>query len=307
MASTSIVAYPSAYQLDAYSPIEDRYYVNEERKWFAVFDGHGSNICSEYVHKRLPQKLIDLVDKENKSFEEAAPIAYKSVDEEFLNLYSHLKGMAVGTCALFVVVQADTIYVANTGDSLALIGHRGEDGVVVPIKINNEHNTKNADEVALLKQRTTDPNPIRGAPNSPAPGSRIGGVISVTRALGDGVFKNAHMSIPHYERYLPYLTNEPELTTYKIVPQDEFLLIASDGLFEQVTTTEVVKWIHEYVVENNHSKEACEKASEMVINKLWVALAQIMEVTVDALKATTNKKKLFDDATVIVLFFKPRT
>jgi len=195
----------SVFQMDAYNPIEDRYHVNRERKWYGVFDGHGSYICSEYVHRRLPEKLVELLEGEHKPIEEAIPLAFKMVDEEFLNKYSHLRGMAIGTCVLFAILDQDTLYVANVGDSVALVARRNKDGAVESIPINNEHNTQNEEEIALLKLRTTDPFPIRGAPNSNTPGSRVGGVMSVTRAIGDGVFKKLHMSLPFFEKHLPFI------------------------------------------------------------------------------------------------------
>jgi len=295
----------SVFQIDAYNPIEDRYHVNKDRKWYGVFDGHGSNICSEYVHRRLPEKLVELVDGESKTIEEALSIAFKNIDEEFLNKYSHLKGMAIGTCALFVILHDDTLYVANAGDSLAIVGRRNADGAVQPVVVNNEHNTQNEEEVSLLRQRTSDPCPIRGAPNSNIPGARVGGVISVTRALGDGVFKKLNMSLPFFEKFLPYLTSEPEITKFSISQQDEFILLASDGLFEQVSRNDVIGWIQEYVDLHKTSRADLEKASEMVVGKIYSVLAGMMETTVAELKAMPNKKRMFDDTTVIIIFLGP--
>lgn len=294
----------SVFQIDAYNPIEDRYHVNIRRKWYGIFDGHGSYICSEYVHRRLPEKLVELLEGEHKPIEEALPLAFKIVDEEFLNKYSHLRGMAIGTCVLFTILDQDTLYIANVGDSVAIVARRNKDGVFEAIPINNEHNTQNEEEIALLKLRTTDPFPIRGAPNSNTPGSRVGGVMSVTRALGDGVFKKLHMSLPFFEKHLPYLTCEPEITKYKISLQDEFILLASDGLFEQVPREEVLKWIQEYIAEHKTSKADLEKTSEMVVGKIFDVLAGLMNTTVDELKAMPNKKRMFDDTTVIIIFLE---
>jgi len=294
----------SVSQMDAYNPIEDRYHVNTERQWYAVFDGHGSNICSEYVHRRLPEKLGEFIDGENRTVEEAISLAFKYVDEEFLNKYSHLRGMAIGSCALLTIHQGDMLYVANAGDSIALVARRNSEGVLKPIIMNNEHNTENPAEVALLKRRTNDPFPIRGAPNANVPGERVGGVISVTRAFGDGVLKKNHMSLPFFEKYLPYLTSEPEITKYKISSQDEFILLASDGLFEQVGHEDVLHWIEEYAAQNGTSKEALKRASEMVIDRVYSVIAGLMETTVEEVKLMPNRKRMFDDTTVIIIFLQ---
>jgi len=229
------------------------------------------------------------------------------VDEEFLNKYSHLRGMAIGSCALFVAVEGDELCVGNVGDSLAIVGRRSGERVVRPIIVNNEHNTNNEEEVLLLRARTADPHPLRETPNGTEDGSRVGGILSVTRSLGDGLFKKAHMSFPTFEKYLPYLTNEPEVTRFKITPEDEFVIICSDGLFEQVAHGDVISWVNDYLSENKSSKEALTKAAEVILNKLFEILAGLCEMTVEELKVFPNKKRMFDDATLIIVFFNQRS
>jgi len=100
------------------------------------------------------------------------------------------------------------------------------------------------------------------------------------------------------------LTCEPEITKYKISLHDEFILLASDGLFEQVSRGEVLLWIQEYVAVHKASKEDLEKAGEMVIGKIFDVLAVLMNTTVAELKAMPNKKRMFDDTTVIIIFLE---
>jgi len=293
----------SVYQAPAYSPIEDKYFINKTRKWYGVFDGHGSNICSEYVQRRMPEKLIELVDG-GKAVDVALPIAYQVIDEEFMDKYSHLKGMAVGSCALVAAFQEDNIIcIANAGDSLAIMARRNTDGVLKPVVLNSEHNTRNIAEVELLRKRTTDPLPIRGAPNDDTPGSRIGGMISVTRALGDGLLKKLHMTLPVYAKHLPYLTSEPEITKFQISSRDEFVILATDGLFEHVSFDDVLGWIQGYLAEHKIPSEL-EQTSEVVIRHLYQHLAGVFEVTVEELLIMPNKKRLFDDATIIIIFLQ---
>jgi serine/threonine protein phosphatase PrpC len=77
--------------------------------------------------------------------------------------------------------------------------------------LTNDHNTKNEKERQLVKQRTTDPMPIRGHAVQKVEGERVGGVLMVTRAFGDGIFKRRDMSIAPFIPHLPYITNEPEV------------------------------------------------------------------------------------------------
>jgi len=116
--------------------------------------------------------------------------------------------------------------------------------------------------------------------------------------------RNCTCLFPSLKSIYLNLTCEPEITKYKISLQDEFILLASDGLFEQVPREEVLKWIQEYIAEHKTSKADLEKTSEMVVGKIFDVLAGLMNTTVDELKAMPNKKRMFDDTTVIIIFLE---
>ena len=48
---------------------------------------------------------------------------------------------------------------------------------------------------------------------------RVQGVLAVTRAIGDIAYKE-------------YITSEPELGSIQISPQDQFLILSTDGLYK---------------------------------------------------------------------------
>lgn len=56
-------------QVEAYSPIEDKLYVNADDNLFAVFDGHGGDICSRYVADKLPKQLLCSLKKRKPTLE----------------------------------------------------------------------------------------------------------------------------------------------------------------------------------------------------------------------------------------------
>lgn len=57
-----------------------------------------------------------------------------------------------------------------------------------------------------------------------------------------------------------------------------------------------------YALLHSSSKEKLERAGEMVITKVFSILADVLNMTVDELKTMPNKKRMFDDTTVIVIF-----
>jgi serine/threonine protein phosphatase PrpC len=48
---------------------------------------------------------------------------------------------------------------------------------------------------------------------------RVQGVLAVTRAIGDIAYKD-------------YISSEPEVVSIQISPQDQFLILSTDGLYK---------------------------------------------------------------------------
>ena len=59
---------------------------------------------------------------------------------------------------------------------------------------------------------------------------RVAGSLMVTRALGDGYLKRADLSSPPFRQYCPYITADPEVLVYSICSEDDFVILASDGV-----------------------------------------------------------------------------
>jgi len=289
------------FQFDSYNPIEDKYYVNSADNIFGVFDGHGGVACSQYVATNLPTVLLQQL-KSKSPIPKAFKDAFLQVDKEFLATYANsLKGQAVGSCGSVILFRDGKIHLANVGDSRVVVGKR-VDGKVRPVRISKDHNTKNPAEVERLMKTLKDPNPIRGTPTGNTPGSRVGGVVNVTRAFGDGLFKIPSMTLPVFKDYLPYLSAEPEVTEYVISPEDEFIVMSSDGLYEQLQEYEVTGWIGRFLDANRDRPLNLEKAAEFVIENMLQVLADLMGQSLAYVKAMPNKKKSFDDTTVIIIF-----
>eukprot|EP00026_Physarum_polycephalum_P008219 Phypoly_transcript_08298.p1 GENE.Phypoly_transcript_08298~~Phypoly_transcript_08298.p1 ORF type:complete len:359 (+),score=75.55 Phypoly_transcript_08298:181-1257(+) len=286
-------------QMAAYSPVEDKLYLNHEEGLFAIFDGHGGDICSRYVVERVPHQLLSSLKFKKPQCEAEYATSLKSsfmrVDEQFLNEHKHVvKTSAAGSCGVSVLVRNDTLYVCNLGDSRVLIG-----GSKSHELLTNDHNTKNEKERELVKQRTTDPMPIRGHAVHKVPGERIGGVLMVTRAFGDGIFKRRDMSLAPFIPHLPYITSEPEITTRKLTATDRYAIISSDGLYEYFTPADVAAIVEKQLETTTDGT----KIAAALIESQFETVAKLAGKTVDQIKAIPNRKEFMDDITIIVLLF----
>lgn len=237
-------------QVEAYSPIEDKLYLNDKENLFAVFDGHGGDMCSRYIVDKLPKQLLTSLKQRQPTTDHDYTSLFKStfmkMDEQFLNEHKYVvKTCPAGSCGVTVLVRNDTLYVCNLGDSRVLLGSRSHQWSHT--LLTNDHNTKNEKERQLVKQRTSDPVPIRGHLCTNVEGERVGGILMVTRAFGDGLFKRKDMSLQPLIRYLPYITSEPEVTIHKLAPADRYAVISSDGLYEYFTPADVSEIVEKHL------------------------------------------------------------
>nr|XP_043611972.1 probable protein phosphatase 2C 43 [Erigeron canadensis] len=152
----------------------------------------------------------------------------------------------VGSCCLVGLIWNGMLYVGNLGDSRAVIGRlTGNGNKVIADGITEDHNA-NLDEVReeLKKQNKDDPDivvKVNGV-------WRVKGLIQISRSIGDlhlkmQEFVNANQPM-HMIR--PALSDEPFLTTRILGREMRFVVFASDGLWENMTSKEAVDIVNRH-------------------------------------------------------------
>ncbi|CAL4971433.1 unnamed protein product [Urochloa decumbens] len=182
---------------------------------FGVYDGHGGVRAAEYVKQHLFSNLI----KHPKFISDTkAAIAetYNHTDSEFLKADSSQTRDA-GSTASTAIIVGDRLLVANVGDSRAVICKGGQ-----AIAVSRDHKPDQTDE----RQRIED----AGGFVMWAGTWRVGGVLAVSRAFGDKLLKQ-------------YVVADPEIKEEVVDSSLEFLILASDGLWDVVTNEEAVAMI----------------------------------------------------------------
>ncbi|XP_021900113.1 probable protein phosphatase 2C 59 isoform X1 [Carica papaya] len=179
---------------------------------FGVFDGHGGARAAEYVKQNLFSNLIKH-PKFISDTKSAIADAYNHTDSEFLKLENN-QNRDAGSTASTAVLVGDRLLVANVGDSRAVICRDGN-----AIAVSRDHKPDQTDE----RQRIED----AGGFVMWAGTWRVGGVLAVSRAFGDRLLKQ-------------YVVADPEIQEEKIDSSLEFLILASDGLWDVVTNEEAV-------------------------------------------------------------------
>ncbi|KAL1806154.1 hypothetical protein ACET3Z_029222 [Daucus carota] len=193
--------------------------------FYGVYDGHGcSHVamkCKERMHEIVKHEVENRTDEEE--WLETMTKSFSKMDEEVTE-WSRNSGQlspncrcelqtpqcdAVGSTAVVALVTEDKIIVSNCGDSRAVIC-RG--GVVTPLS--NDHKPDRPDELKRIEDS--------GGRVIYWDGARVLGVLAMSRAIGDNYLK-------------PYVISEPEVTVIDRTPEDECLVLASDGLWDVVS------------------------------------------------------------------------
>ncbi|KAI5020456.1 hypothetical protein ZWY2020_045344 [Hordeum vulgare] len=194
-----------------------------EEDFFAVYDGHGgarvAEACRERMHVVLAEEVARLRCRPGaRGWKEALEASFARVDGEVVGSAAagadadadeESRSRTVGSTAVVAVVGRRRIVVANCGDSRAVLS-RG--GVAVPLS--TDHKPDRPDELQRVE--------AAGGRVINWNGSRVLGVLSTSRSIGDYYLK-------------PYVSAEPEVTAVERTDKDEFLVLASDGLWDVVS------------------------------------------------------------------------
>jgi len=228
--------------------------LNTEASMFLVCDGHGGKEAAEVVQAHFFNKIMGqsaILEKPEeaimKCFEEIESDFKKNVQEKDLD------GL-VGTTVTFAIIINQILYVANLGDSAASICSKG-----VSTLLTKCHSTDNADERLRVEQEggklVSDRTGVMRLGHPVWNSDYVN--IGVTRAIGDFYFKSREYIAEKQSGLIAI----PSITKRKITPDDQFVLIASDGFWEVVGFNEA----SEVVLSNFHmdSFDICKELVEL--------------------------------------------
>ncbi|CAM8970439.1 unnamed protein product [Rhodiola kirilowii] len=182
---------------------------------FGVFDGHGGARAAEYVKQNLFSNLVKH-PKFKSDTKLAIADAYNNTDSAFLDSDKN-QNRDAGSTASTAVLVGDRLLVANVGDSRVVMCKNGK-----AVAVSRDHKPDHEDE----RQRIED----AGGFVVWAGTWRVGGVLAVSRAFGDKLLKQ-------------YVVADPAIQEEKVDSSLEFLIIASDGLWDVVSNEEAVEMV----------------------------------------------------------------
>ncbi|XAR67031.1 cGMP-dependent protein kinase [Bertholletia excelsa] len=225
---------------------------NPDDHFFGVFDGHGEfgAQCSQFVKRKLCENLL----RNNRFHQDAVEACHTAFLATNSQLHADvLDDSMSGTTAITILVRGRTLYVANSGDSRAIIAERrGKDIVAVDLSI--DQTPFRADELERVKlcgARVLTLDQIEGLKNPDVPcwGTEEGddgdpprlwvqnGMYpgtAFTRSIGDSIAESIGV------------VANPEIVVVELTPDHPFFVIASDGVFEFLSSQTVVDMVAKY-------------------------------------------------------------
>lgn len=213
---------------------------DSKKAFFGVFDGHGGVKAAEYAAENLNKNIMaEVVKRDENKVEEAVKHGYLKTDSDFLD-----EETLGGSCCVTALITKGDLIVSNAGDCRAVLSRDG-----VAEAITTDHRPSRQDEKDRIEALGGFIDCYNGV-------WRIQGSLAVSRGIGDRQLKQ-------------WVIAEPETNVLKIKADDEFLILASDGLWEKVTNQEAVDIARPLCTGINKTQPlaACKKLVDLSVSR----------------------------------------
>jgi len=220
---------------------------------------------------QLPSSIVEQLSTAFKRLDddisqEALPSA-RAVDTDLLQIAMS------GACTCVAHIKELKIDVASIGDCRAVIGRLGPDGTWTAVPLTVDQNVDNSAEV----RRVLEHHP-KSEWSSIIKNDRLLGLLVPLRAFGDIRFKWSRSDLQslasvvtgariqnliptHYESP-PYLTAQPEISHHMLRNRDRFMVLATDGLWDMMSSQQAVEIIGDHMLGKQSRSQSVKGAYE---------------------------------------------
>ena len=253
--------------------------------FIGVCDGHGlvGHDVSKYLITNLPKNLNTALKKTNKYISHKETL-YSTLKQVFIETNKSLcKVQSIdtkfsGSTCVTIILTKNKIISANAGDSRAVMG-RYINGKWINIDLSHDQKPNNPGEKerilshggrieAYKDENGGDFGPPRvWLKNEDIPG------LAMSRSFGDEVAASVGT------------ISEPEIEEYEITEDDKFIIIASDGIWEFISSQECVEFIKDFYEKKD--LKGCLKFLLNESSKRWI-----------------KEEEVIDDITAVLIFFE---
>lgn len=144
-------------------------------------------------------------------------------------------GSDSGTTAVVALIRGKQLIVANAGDSRCVVSERGK-------AVDMSYDHKPEDEVELAR--------IKNAGGKVTMDGRVNGGLNLSRAIGDHFYKR-NKTLPPEEQMISAM---PDVKVLTLNEDHDFMVIACDGIWNVLSSQEVVDFISERIKPDQSGK-----------------------------------------------------
>ncbi|KAL9314438.1 hypothetical protein ACSQ67_019890 [Phaseolus vulgaris] len=218
----------------------------EAVSFYGVFDGHGGKSAAQFVRDNLPRFIVEDVNFPLE-LEKVVKRSFLETDAAFLKSSSQEPSLSSGTTALTAIIFGRSLLVANVGDCRAVLSRHGR-----AIEMSKDHRPNCVNEKTRVES-------LGGFIDD----GYLNGQLGITRAIGDwhleGMKETSEGGGP--------LSAEPELKLMTLTKEDEFLIIASDGIWDVFSSQNAVDFARRRLQEHNDEKLCCKEIVQEAIKR----------------------------------------
>ncbi|XP_003703408.1 putative protein phosphatase 2C T23F11.1 isoform X2 [Megachile rotundata] len=202
--------------------------------FFAVYDGHGSAAMAQHAGKHLHEYIIKRSEYKAGNIVQAIQQGFLELDKAMQNDVT-LKDEQAGTTVIALLIKDNILYSANAGDSRAVASINGR-----AVPLSRDHKPTLKDERERIE-----------AAGGWVEFNRVNGLLALSRALGDFMFKRNERKSAQEQ----IVTAFPEVQEFKITDDWEFVVLACDGIWDVMTSSEVVDFVRARLMPSGPNNE----------------------------------------------------
>ncbi|XP_024948654.2 protein phosphatase 2C 57 isoform X1 [Citrus sinensis] len=251
----------------------------------AVFDGHGGVSTVKFLRDELYKECVAalqggllLSGKDFDAIKKGLQEAFENADMKLLNwLEMNAEEDESGATATVVFIGRDILFISHIGDCCVVLSRTGKADVLT-----NPHRPYGSSQVSLQEIRR-----IREAGGWISNG-RICGDIAVSRAFGDFRFKtkknemlkkgvnegrwsekfvSSIFCVRRVQLNKDLVIASPDIFQVSLGSDAEFVLLASDGLWDYMNSSDAVKFVRNQLRQHGDVQLACEALARAALDQ----------------------------------------
>ena len=269
---------------------QDNYFVyknfadHKDYIYLSVCDGHGveGHFVSDFIKDVLPYYMSENLKKTNILSEKE--LTHQIITETFLLVNNmlvaneNINSLFSGSTCVSVIYTPEKLIVPNIGDSRAVLGRYDKiNNTYKAIDLSRDHKPTEKDESKRIYdndgriQPFTEEGEFVGPQRVWLKDEEVPG-LAMTRSFGDRVAS------------MVGVISEPEIKEFDFDENDKFMIIASDGIWEFISSQECINIIKGFYEKND--MKGCADFLYEESSKRWL-----------------KEEEVIDDTTLILVFF----